>query len=114
MAPSRTATNTNPSAIADRFVYISTDQQIEFRLRYTGADPKLWVMMPFSMLLTCSTMENTLFTDYDERLKLDNQLMQKRGEFERYRESLREHIKSQFNLTPPGGVHHPKPTIYRP
>ena len=70
--------------------------------------------MLFSLLLTCSTMENTLFGDYDERLKLDNQLMQMKAEFERYRESLREHMKTQFHLAPPGGVHQPKPTIYRP
>ena len=111
---SEIGSHANPSAIADRFVYITTDQHIEFRLKYTGAEPKLWVLMLFSLLLTCSTMENTLFGDYDERLKLDNQLMQMRAEFERYRESLREHMKTQFHLTPPGGVHQLKPTIYRP
>jgi hypothetical protein len=111
---SETGSHANPSAIADRFVHISADKHIEFRLKYTGADPKLMVLMPFSMLLTCSTMENTLFSDYDGRLKLDHELMQMRGEFERYRETLREHIKQQFNLAPPGGIHQPKPTIYRP
>ena len=111
---SETGSHANPSAIADRFVHVSADEHIEFRLKYTGADPKLMVLMPFSLLLTCSTMEHTLFTDYDGRLKLDNQLMQMRAGFERYKESLREHIKQQFNLTPPGGVHQPKPTIYRP
>ena len=111
---SETGSHANPSAISDRFVHISADKHIEFRLKYTGADTKLMVLMPFSMLLTCSTMENTLFSDYDGRLKLDNQLMQMRGEFERYRETLREHIKQQLNLSPPGGVHQPRPTIFRP
>jgi hypothetical protein len=111
---SEIGSHANPSAIADRFVYISTDQHIEFRLKYTGADLKMLVMTLFSILLTCSTMENTLFADYDGRLKLDNQLMQMRGEFERYKESIRENVKNQFNLAPPGGIHQPKPTIYRP
>jgi hypothetical protein len=111
---SETGSHASPSAIADRFVHMSTDQHIEFRLKYTGADPEFWEMSLFSMLLTCSTMENTLFSDYDDRLKLDNQLMQARGNFDRRKELLREQVKSKFNLTPPGGVHQPKPTIFRP
>ena len=111
---SETGSHANINALADRFVHLTTDDHVEFRLNYTGADQKTWVLTLFSMLLTCSTMEHTLFGDFDERLKLDNQLMKMRAEFERYKESLREHIKDQFNLTPPGGVHRPKPTIFRP
>jgi hypothetical protein len=111
---SETGSHANINALADRFVQLTTDDHVEFRLNYTGADQKTWVLTLFSMLLTCSTMEHTLFGDFDERLKLDNQLMQMRGDFEQYKESLREHIKDQFNLTPPGGVHQPNATIYRP
>ena len=111
---SETGSHANLNAMADRFVHITGDQDIEFRLNYTGADPKLWALVLFTMLLTCSTMEQTLFGDYDGRLKLDNQLMRMRAEFERYKEWLRERLKIVLKLEPPGGIHHPKPTIYRP
>jgi hypothetical protein len=63
-----------PARSLDRFVSVTKEQNIESRLKFTGAEPKLWVLMPFRCS-TCSTMENTLFGDYDGRLKLDTQLM---------------------------------------
>jgi len=111
---SETGSHANINAMAERFVQITSDDRIEFTLNYTGLDPRMWALFLFSMLLTCFTMEQTLFNDYDSRLKLDNGLMQMRGEFERYKEELRETMKVRYKLEPPGGIHTaPRPTIYR-
>lgn len=67
------------------------------------------------MLLTCFTMEQTFFNDYEGRLKLDNELMRMRGEFEKYKEQLRQLLIKRYKVEPPGGIYPvPKPTIYRP
>jgi hypothetical protein len=72
-------------------------------------------MSLFSFLLTCFVMEQTLFNDYESRLKLDSDLMRMRGEFEAYKEQLRQTIITGYKLKPPGGVQAaPRPTIYRP
>jgi hypothetical protein len=113
---SETGSHANVNAMVDRFVQITSDDHIEFRLNYTGLENhQLWALLLFTMLLTCSTMEQTFFNDYESRLKLDNELMRMRGEFDRYKEQLRETLKRRFKLEPPGGVHTaPRPTIYRP
>jgi hypothetical protein len=53
------------------------------------------------MLLTCSTMERTMFADYEGRLKLDDRLMDMRSEFEQYKEQVREILKVRYNVTRP-------------
>jgi hypothetical protein len=112
---SETGSHANINAMVDRFVQITAYDHIEFRLNYTGLEPRFWALLLFSMLLTCATMEQTFFSDYEGRLKLDNVLMRMRGEFDRYKEKLRQTLITRFNVQPPGGVHPPpKPTIYRP
>lgn len=59
-------------------------------------------------------MEQTMFSDYESRLKLDDGLIRMRGEFEAYKEQLREKLKARYRLKPPSGIHTPRPTIYRP
>jgi hypothetical protein len=61
----------------------------------------MWAMSLFSMLLTCFTMEQTFFGDYQARLTLDHVLVQMRGEFERYKEQLREVLKVRYDVKPP-------------
>jgi hypothetical protein len=52
-------------------VQLTADDHIQFRLNYTGPeDHKLWALGLFAMLLACSTMEQTLFGDYEGRLML--------------------------------------------
>jgi hypothetical protein len=87
---SETGSHSNINAMVDRFVQITGGDHIEFRLNYTGIEPRMAALSIFSMLLTCATMEQTLFGDYDSRLKLDNDLMRMRGEFERFKEQLRQ------------------------
>jgi len=60
------------------------------------------------------TMEQTMFSDYESRLKLDDGLIRMRGEFEAYKEQLREKLKARYRLKPPSGIYTPRPTIYRP
>jgi hypothetical protein len=111
---SETGSHASLNAIVDRFVQVTSDDQIEFRLNYTGVEPRTWALSLFSMLLTCSTMEQTLFNDCDLRLKLDDELRRMRDDFQRYKEQLRELLKVRYGLEPPGGIHSPRPTIYRP
>ena len=111
---SETGAHANLNAMADRFVQLTTDDHIEFRLNYTGLDPKMWALSLFSMLLTCFTMERTLFDDFDSRLRLDDGLRRMRDEFEVYKEQVREKIKARYDLRPPSGIHVPRTTICRP
>ena len=55
-----------------------------------------------------------MFSDYESRLKLDDGLIRMRGEFEAYKEQLREKLKAPYRLKPPSGIYTPRPTIYRP
>ncbi len=113
---SEAGSHANINAVVDRFAQITADDHVEFRLNYTGpGDHKLWALGLFAMLLTCSTMEQTLFSDYQDRLKLDSELMRMRGEFDRYKEQLRKTLIKRYNVEPPGGIYPaPRPTIYRP
>ncbi|PYT97533.1 MAG: hypothetical protein DMG38_19555 [Acidobacteria bacterium] len=113
---SETGSHANISAIVDRFVQNTADDHIEFRLNYTGPeDHKLWTLSQFAMLLTCSMMEQTLFSDYEGRLKLDNELMRMRGEFDKYKEQLRHVLIKRYKVEPPSGIYPPPAArIYRP
>jgi len=113
---SETGSHANINATVDRFVQVTDDENIEFKLNYTGVhNQQLWGMMIFSMLLTCSTMESVFFSDHEDRLKLDNELMQMRADCDRVKEQLRQAVIVRYRLEPPGGVHvAPKPIIYRP
>jgi len=111
---SETGSHANLNAMCDRFVHVTSDDHVEFRLNYTGLESRTWYLSLFSMLLTCFTMEQTLFNDYDARLKLDDGLRRMRDEFEVFKEQLREDTKARYKLRPPSGVHVPRPTIVRP
>jgi hypothetical protein len=113
---SETGSHATINAVVDRFVQVTDDKHVTFRLNYTGVESeKLWAMMIFTMLLTCSVMLGTFLLDYDGRLKLDDVLMRMRGECDRVKEQLREMLKARYKIEPPRGVYPaPKPTIYRP
>ncbi len=115
-ALSETGPHANMTAMGDRVVQESSGGHIEFRLNFTGVtDPKLAVLGLFSMLLTCSTMEQTFFGDYRARLALDAGLVRMRADFDRFKEKLRESLVSRFDIRPPGGVFPPpKPSIFTP
>ncbi len=111
---SETGSHANAAAMAERFVQIEADEHVDFHLNYTGTETQMWVTSVFTMLLTCFTMEDTFFKDYNDRLKLDAELLRKRAAFEKLKEQLRKSIIDKFQLTPPGGIHQPRPIIYGP
>jgi hypothetical protein len=99
---SDTGSHATLNSICDRFAVVkSGDGGREWRLNYCGVEPRVWALSLFSMLLTCSTMERTLFSDYGDRLKLDHILVRMRGDFERHKERVRECLKVRYNVMPP-------------
>jgi hypothetical protein len=111
---SETGSHATINAIVDRFIQVKSDEHVEFKLNYTGLEPRLWALSLFGLLLTCSAMERVLFNDYESRLKLDDQLRRMRDEFHRYQEQLRATLIARYRVEPPRGIHTPRPTIYRP
>jgi hypothetical protein len=111
---SETGSHATLNAMCDRFVCVTLDDHIEFRLNYTGLDLRMWALSLFSMLLTCFTMEQTLFNDYDDRLKLDDELRRMRDEFENFKERVRDKMKSQYDVQPPSVIQVARPLIFRP
>lgn len=111
---SETGSHANLNAMCDRFTQVTSSNYVEFRLSYCNVEPSVWAKSLFSMLLTCFTMEQTMFCNYESRLKLDDGLMRMRGEFEAFKEHLREELKARYRLKPPSGIYTPRPTIYRP
>jgi hypothetical protein len=98
---SETGAHATLNAVCDRFEQIESADHVEFRLKYCGVEPRMWAISLFSMLLTCSTMERTMFADYEGRLKLDDGLIRMRSEFERYKEQVREILKVRYNVMRP-------------
>ncbi|HEY6292438.1 MAG TPA: hypothetical protein VI455_12885 [Terriglobia bacterium] len=98
---SETGSHANLNAMADRFVHVPSEEGIEFRINYTGVDLRMWATSLFSMLLACFTMERTLFSDYESRLKLDDVLVGMREEFERDKEKLRRDLIARYQIAPP-------------
>lgn len=111
---SETGSHATINAMCDRFAQVDSADHIEFRLSYCGAEHRHWALSIFSMLLTCFTMEQTLFSDYESRLKLDAELMKLKSEFERQKEQLREKMKVKYKVEPPSPIEVPKPLIFRP
>jgi len=98
---SETGSHANLNALSDRFRQLATNRQIEFRVIYSGAEPRMWALSIFSMLLTCFTMERTLYSDYRDRLQLDDRLVRLREEFEAYKEGLRRTLIIRYQVKPP-------------
>jgi len=98
---SETGSHANLNAISDRFLQVTSDKQVELRIIYSGADPRMWAMSLFSMLLACFTMERTLYLDYKDRLQLDDRLVRQREQFEIYKEQLRRALIIRYQVKPP-------------
>ncbi len=107
---SETGSHATLNAMCDRFVQVESVDHVEFRLNYCGVEPRTWAMSLFPMLLTCFTMERTMFGDYESRLKLDDGLIRMRSEFERYKEQLRKDLIVRYEVKPPA----PTSVIHRP
>ena len=65
------------------------------------ADEQSFALELFTRLLTCYVMEETFFTDFVARLKLDPQLVAMRMDFYKYKEELRQKIIKRYNIPAP-------------
>lgn len=93
------------NAIADRLTAERPDDRRgTLQLAYCGADERTWATSLFSLLLTSFTMERTFFKDYEPRLTLDHVLMDMRKRFEVFKESLRERLKTKYDITRASGT----------
>ena len=77
------------------------DKGINFRWNYCGLDVQPWVLELFTMVATFFKMEETLFLDYEDRLKLDDVLLRMRRDFEGGKETLRRKLIARYQLKPP-------------
>jgi hypothetical protein len=113
---SERGSHANINAVVDRFVQVTDEKHVTFKLNYTGIESeRIWRTSIFGMLLTCSTMLLTFLSDYDGRLKLDDILMRMREECNQVKEQVREWLKVRYKIEPPRGIHSaPKPTIFGP
>lgn len=99
---SETGSHTTLKSLCQRFTAVETEDGGQlWNFRYCGIDSRSWGMSLFSMLLTCFTMENTFFGDYESRLRLDHVLVRMREEFQQYKEQLRRQLIVRYNVTPP-------------
>jgi hypothetical protein len=99
---SETGSHATLNAMCDRFETVDDGNgNMQWRLNYSGIEPRMWGMQLFWMLLACFTMERTFFLDYESRLKLDYTLLTMRGEFEVRKERLRRELIVRYTIPPP-------------
>jgi len=98
---SETGSHATVMAICDQFVNSSTDTEVVWGLKYCGLDIVKWEKSLFWLLLTCFTMEQTFFGDYESRLNLDYGLMRMRAELENHKEQVRKNLIARHNIPPP-------------
>ncbi len=94
-------THTTVGSMAQRFKSESSEGGTEWRLIYTGADPKLLATSLFSMLMASSLMEGALFGAFKNRLQMDTDLAKMRDELTQRIQSSRVEIIARFNIAPP-------------
>jgi len=98
---SETGSHATINAICDRFKMSEDDKSVSWRLNYCGIEQDFWEKSLFHMLLTFSTVERTLFCDYESRLQFDESLLQLRHEFDARKEKLRKTIIARYKIPPP-------------
>ena len=106
---SETGAHATINAVSQRYVQTEDDKGINFRWNYCGVDVQPWALEVFTMVTTFFKMEETLFLNYKDRLKLDDTLLRMRREFEERKETLRRKLIAHFELKPP-----PSPLIVKP
>jgi hypothetical protein len=94
-------THTTIGSLAQRFKTHEEQKDVEWRLIYTGADPKLLATSLFSMLQASALMENILFSTFRDRLSLDTRLSDMRDELAKQIERARVDIINRFKIAPP-------------
>jgi hypothetical protein len=100
---SETGSHVTTMSICDRFkMRKNADGSQEWGIVYSGGmDERTWCLSLFTMLLACFTMENTFYKDYEDRLKLDYELVRMRAEFEVFKEQLRRTLIVRYKIPHP-------------
>jgi hypothetical protein len=98
---SETGSHTTIMSMVGRLAIRTNAAGMSFNMIYTGTDPAMLEKMLFTMMLTCFTMEETFYKDYQDRLKLDITLEKMRKEFEAVKERLRKEIIIKHKILPP-------------
>jgi hypothetical protein len=98
---SETGSHANLNAIVDQLTLATSEKEVEYKIKYSGAEPRSWALSLFSMLLACFTMERTLFSDYEGRLKLDPDLVKMRSKFEQLKEQIRRSLIVRYHIKRP-------------
>src|ERR1035437_5664817 len=106
---SETGAHATINAVCQRYVQTEDDKGINFRWNYRGVDVQPLVLELFTMVTTFFKMEEMLFLDYEDRLKLDDILLGMRRDFETRKETLRRKLIAHLELKPP-----PSPLIVKP
>ena len=101
---SESGSHTNMNSIVQRFVIDETPSVLEWRVNYTGVNPRMLAPALFQMILTFHLMEGAFFNDCQDRLKLDVELDSMRRRFEQDKEKTRQKIIVAFNIQRPSPV----------
>jgi tetratricopeptide (TPR) repeat protein len=96
-----TGAHSTPQAIMTRFKIKETDENIHYQLNYTGVEDRDWETETFTFLLTVSLIEKLVFSDYETRFQLDENLVRNRSMAEALREKLRQYVIKKYDIQPP-------------
>lgn len=96
-----TGSHATINSLSERFVNESADDAIRWGLRYCGLEHDVWEKSLFALLLTCFTMEQTFYSDYESRLRLDHVLFGLRADFESFKERVRTELIGRYRIPPP-------------
>lgn len=98
---SETGSHTTLMSMVGRLSFESNTTGMSLNMTYTGAEPAMLEIVIFTLLLTCFVMEETFYKDYEDRLKLDINLVKLRKEFAELKERLRKKIIIKHGIQPP-------------
>jgi hypothetical protein len=99
---SETGSHPTLQSLQNRLVFQETPNSRGMLIHLSGiADEQSFALELFTRLLTCYVMEETFFTDFVARLKLDPKLVAMRMDFHKYKEDLRQKIIKRYNIPAP-------------
>ena len=94
-------THTTVAALGKRFASEETKADVNWKLNYFEAQPERLALYLFSLFLASFFMEKACFDAFEERLKLDPQLLSMRTQLDGLRQRTATEIINRFKLTPP-------------
>jgi hypothetical protein len=98
---SETGAHSTPLAIVNRFAIKESGGDVHFFLNYTGVEDRIWEPETFTLLLNVSRIEQMVFSDFEQRLQFDEELMRNRTRAGQLRELCRQEVIKKHNIQPP-------------